>query len=206
MMGRPSVRYVFTPDRSLDLDDYIEEIGAPPAAVAMDTTVAGTKTTHDDGSAEYQVTDDGLDITVKVGPDGILTGAHATAPGMDATLEYTYGPQQVTLPTAAQTVGATTLATAARYLHMPAAVRKAAVDGAAATRKAARGRTVQVSQLRTKVRSAATSLNRAAGLTMVKAANVRGGVRVSATNPWTRKTVAYTVKASGKKVNVKASS
>ena len=56
-----------------------------------------------------------------------------------------------------------------------------------------------VSSVRKHVRRQATTFNASVKVKMVKVADVRGGVLVSATNPWTGKTVDYTVKASDRK-------
>jgi hypothetical protein len=54
------------------------------------------------------------------------------------------------------------------------------------------------------VRGEVSAFNTKAQLRMIKVTDVRRGVRVYATNPWTHKTVSYTVKASGKKVVVRS--
>lgn len=109
----------------------------------------------------------------------------------------------MTLPSAAVTVDAATLAKAKAYLTMPASVKKAATKGASHTRTAAKGKKVKVASLRKIVRQDAAAVNKALGVTLVKTKNIAGGIRVYATNPWTHKTVAYTVKASKKKVIIK---
>jgi hypothetical protein len=205
MMKRPAVRFVFQPQASLRLADYVKENAPVPAEVLTDdVTHPGTTTVHDDGSAEFAFHDaDGIAITFAVGTTGALTGAKAVDEGLNTTLAYTYGAQHVTVPAAAVTVSSATLAQGVAYLGMPAAVKNVANRGAGDTRKAARGRTVKVATLRKTVRRDAASFNAGAHLSMVKVKDVRGGVRVSATNPWTHTTVAYTVKAAGKKVTVK---
>jgi hypothetical protein len=85
---------------------------------------------------------------------------------------------------------------------MPACVRNVAHQGAAHTRRAAKGGTVNVASLRTIVHRDAAAFNSSAKVNMLKVSNISGGTRVSATNPWTHKTVSYTVKASGSKVVV----
>ncbi|MEU4428678.1 hypothetical protein AB0F81_49400 [Actinoplanes sp. NPDC024001] len=203
MMGRTSVRYVFIGNTSVDLDDF-----AVTPAVVAGYTIAGSRTTHDDGSADYAVVEpEGAKVTLRVSPAGVLTGAHAALSDedgdLDVTLAYTYGPQTVTLPAAAATIGSGTLATGVAYLGMSTAVKRAAVAGAADTRKAAKGRKVSVTTLRKIVRRDAAATNAAAGASIVKVKSITGGTRVYATNPWTRQTVSYTVKASGRKVLVK---
>ena len=77
------------------------------------------------------------------------------------------------------------------------------MDGAADTRRAANGGTVKVTNLRKQVRHDESKFNNAAQVNMVKAKDLTGGARVYATNPWTRQTVSYTVRASGRKVVVR---
>jgi hypothetical protein len=61
---------------------------------------------------------------------------------------------------------------------------------------------VSVSSVRKAVRSEATGIDKLLKVTMVRVTDIAGGARVSATNPWTHRTVTYTVKASGRKVIV----
>jgi hypothetical protein len=204
MIGRPAVRYVFTPDKSLRLDTYVKDNAPSPAVVLTeDVKHAGTKTVHDDGSADYRLRDqDDTAVTLHVSPAGVLTGAHATADGLNAALAYTYGPQHVTLPSATATISSATLSDAVTYLSMPAIVKDVAHQSAHHARRAAHGHTVKVAALRKTVRHDVAASNSADHLKMIKTKDIRAGVRVYATNPWTHKTVSYTVKASGKKVVV----
>ena len=208
MMGRGTVRYAFTADKSLDLAEFLEENEASPASTAAFEGMAGRRTGHDDGSADYVFAEEeGVSLTLHVGPGGVVSGIDVTAADgasrTEAVIGYSYGPQTVTLPAASATIAAGTLSTGVAYLQMAATVRSAADSGAAAARKAAKGGVVKVASLRSAVKVGVSAANTSVKVKMVKAANVAGGVRVSATNPWTRKTVAYTVKASGKKVVVK---
>ncbi|GAA0464372.1 hypothetical protein Aca07nite_26150 [Actinoplanes capillaceus] len=205
MMGRTPVKYAFVADKTVDLDDYAP---APLGDLAEGDFVPGTKTTHDDGSADYAFTEaEGAAIALHVNAASVLTGIDVTVTEDDGTgslsLDYSYGPQSVTLPTAGQTIDYRTLATGVAYLDMPATVQQAAKAGAANTRKAAKGRKVKVSTLRKVVRVDVSTANSKAGVNMVKVKNVTSGVNVYAVNPWTKKTVKYSVKASGKKVVVK---
>ncbi|MFC3384242.1 hypothetical protein [Couchioplanes azureus] len=205
MMGRPAVRYMFRSQPTLNLDDYVDATGPTPAKVLTDDPAhAGTKTVQDDGSTDYTYTDDdGNTFTMQVDPAGALTDVQVTSTGLSATLTYTYGAQQATLPAASVTIGEKALSQAVTYLTMPAAVKKVASDGAAEAVRTAGGRTLKVAALRAAVRYWATVTNTRAGTRMIKLADVSRGVRVYATNPWTRKTVAYTVKASGTKAVVR---
>ncbi|MBB3096706.1 hypothetical protein FHR83_004380 [Actinoplanes campanulatus] len=204
MMGRTSVKYTFVPDKTIDLDESAPD----PDYLAGDYSVPGTKTAHDDGSADYAFTDkDGAVFALHVNVDSVLTGTDITVTEdgsiLAVSLDYSYGPQSVTLPTAGQTIDYRTLAAGVAYLDMPATVQLAAKGGAADTRKAAKGRKVKVSTLRKVVRKDVSTLNSKTGVNMVKVKNVTSGVNVYAVNPWTKKTVKYSVKASGKKVVVK---
>jgi hypothetical protein len=199
-MNRPSARYVFTPDKAVSVPEIVKEDGAAPASVLTeDTKHAGTKTVHDDGSSEYGFTnDDGAAVTIAVTPDGVLSDAHLEQFGLTIDLAYAYGPQHPVLPAGEVTVSSADLDMAMDYRNLAADVRAAATKGAAAARKAAHGRTTKVAAVRKSVRKAAARTNAA----ILRVTDIAGGVQVSATNPWTHQTVAYTVKASGKRVVV----
>jgi len=201
VMNRPSVRYVFTPSKTLSMPAYVADYGAAPAAVLTDDTKhAGTKTVHDDGSNDYTFTDnDGVVCTMAVTADGVLSGVKAEEDGLNFALTYTYGVQHPVLPAGSVTVSSADLKKALAYRYLADDVKAAATKGAAAARKAAHGRTVKVAALRKAVRKAAAKTN----ATILKVTDIAGGVQVSATNPWTQQTVAYTVKASGKRVVVR---
>ncbi|MDI6100826.1 hypothetical protein QLQ12_19630 [Actinoplanes sp. NEAU-A12] len=203
MMGRPSVTFVFTADTRVRLD----EMAPSPASLLDAYSLAGTKTVHEDGSAEFRVVSDDETVTMHTSAAAVLTEVDVTATADEATTEgtvdYTYGAQDISLPAASATIDEATLMTGVAYLDMPAMVKSAATQGAAATRKAAKGRTVKVATLRKLVRRDVTAANQKSPVPIVKAKDITGGVRVYATNPWTKKSVAYTVKASGKKVTLK---
>lgn len=203
MMGRAGARYVFTPE-AVNLDSYVKQnLPLPSMLLTEDVRHAGIRTSHGNGSRDYAFKGEGeVPVTLHVGPAGTLTSARLGNREVNLTVAYAYGPQHVTLPAASVTVDAKTVATAVEYLSMPAAVKSAANQGAAHTRSAAKGRPVQVASLREIVRRDAAACNSAAGVAMLKVGDIAGGVRVSATNPWTHRTVAYTVKASGTKVVV----
>jgi hypothetical protein len=205
MMGRPAVRYAFAPDASLNLAEHLENGAPTPVSVLTDDVHhAGTKTLHDDGSTDYALVVDETTVTLRVSPAGTLSGVHATAGSSAMALTYTYGPQKVTAPAANTVIGEAQLALGVWYVGMPAHVKEVSQDGAAAARRAARGATVKVASLRKAVRHEVSTFNAKAQLKMIKVKNVRRGVRVYATNPWTKKTVAYTIKASGRKVVVQS--
>jgi hypothetical protein len=201
VMNRPSVRYVFKPSKTLSMPAYVAGSGATPAAVLTDDTKhAGTRTVHDDGSSDYSYSDaDGMAYTVAVTVGGVLSGVHAAGDGLEFAVTYTYGAQHPVLPAGSVTVNSADLKKALAYRYLADDVKAAATKGAAAARKAAHGRTVKVAALRKAVRKAATRTNAA----ILEVTDIAGGVQVSATNPWTHLTVAYTVKASGKRVVVR---
>jgi hypothetical protein len=204
MMGRSAVRYVFAPDTSVTLD----EAAPGPVELAAPTVGAGTKTVHDDGTTDYRFTDPDVgDVTLHTDVSSVLTSAESdlSDDGLTVSMDigYTYGEQNVPVPAAGETIDAKTLATGIAYLDMPAAVRYAVTTGAANTRKAAKGGKIKVATLRKLVGKEAAAANKSAGVAVVKVKNITSGVRVHATNPWTKQSVAYTVKASGKKVVVK---
>ncbi|BBH68990.1 hypothetical protein ACTI_56750 [Actinoplanes sp. OR16] len=206
MMGRPAVKYVFTADEALDLDAYLDENAPSPVAMTSGIDGGGSKVTHEDGSADLTTADtQGADVVLHVGATGVLTGAHLAMAGnadqgaVTVDMIFSYGAQTVTLPTAAATVDPATLAKGVAYLTMPATVRTIAGAAATDTRKAARNKKVEVATLRAIARTAATR----SSPVKVTVTNVTGGVKVSATNPWTHRSVAYTVTASGRKVVVK---
>lgn len=204
MMGRPAVRYAFTPDRSLTLAQHLEDDAPTPTVVLTDDVHhPGTRTVHDDGSTDYAMVVDETTLTLRVSPAGTLSGAHAEGDGHASMLTYTYGPQKVTVPAAEIVIGEAQLALGVWYVDMPAHVKEVSRSGAADARRAARGATVKVASLRRAVRRQATEFNAKAEIEIIRVKDVRHGARVSATNPWTKKTVSSTVTASGRKVVVR---
>jgi hypothetical protein len=205
MMGRPAVRYAFTSDTSLTLAKHLKNGIAPTPVSALTDDVhhPGTKTVHDDGSTDYAMVVDDATVTLQVSPAGTLSGVHAKGNGDAMTLTYTYGPQTITVPAADTVISDAQLQLGVWYVDMPAHVKQVSHSGAARARRAARGATVKVASLRKAVRAEVSSFNTQAEMKMIKVKDVRRGVRVSATNPWTKKTVSYTITASGKKVIVR---
>jgi hypothetical protein len=204
MMNRPAVRYVFKPAAKLDFDGYVDGEGVRPATIlTRDVSYPGTRTTHDDGSADYSFSpENGVTVTYEVAPTGVLSSAWASIGTVTATLTLEYGAQHVTLPAASATINSVVLARGEAYLSMAATVKQVAGNGAASARKAAAGGTVKAGSVRKVLRQLAAGANWRAGSAMVRVKDVRNGARVYATNPWTHQTVAYTVKASGTKVTV----
>jgi hypothetical protein len=205
MMGRPAVKYAFTQDPSLTLAEHLENGTPTPVSVLSDDVHhPGTKTVHDDGSTDYAMVVGGATVTLRVSPVGTLSGTHAKAGSDTMTLTYTYGPQTLTVPAMDTVIGEAQLARGVWYVDMPAHVKQVSHSSAGQVRRAARGATVKVTSLRKIVRGEVSAFNTKAQLRMIKVTDVRRGVRVYATNPWTHKTVSYTVKASGKKVVVRS--
>ncbi|GLY00534.1 hypothetical protein [Actinoplanes sp. NBRC 101535] len=207
MIGRPKVRWVLQGDTKADAAGTSRQDPLAPWGVnePVFSRNAGTKVTHDDGSAEYAAAgrSTGFDVTWRVNAAGVLTATTLTFEDQTLNLSFGYGEQKLTAPAAAVSVDYATYRKALVYLDMPADVKNAAVQGASAARKAAKGGKVKVATVRNRVREQAWESNYKSGVKVVKVKNVTGGAKVWATNPWTKKTVAYTVKASGRKVTVR---
>ncbi|MFI7598157.1 hypothetical protein [Actinoplanes sp. NPDC049681] len=205
MMNRPAVRYVVEPDPALDLDGYVDRRGFRPSELlTKDVSYPGTRTTHDDGSADFTFSPEtDTSITFVVTPAGVLSGARVAAGDVSGSLTFTYGAQHLTPPAASTTITSVVLARGEAYLSMAATVKKVVGDGAITIRRTAAGHTVRATSVRKVVRSLAGDANKRAGSAMVRVEDIRDGARVYATNPWTHVTVAYTVKGSGTKVVVR---
>ncbi len=202
MIGHPSVRWVLTPSK-LKLSTWMRDTLSPPSEALTDGDVpAGRRTTHDDGSADYVFVTDGTTVTLHVDPRGALTSVRAVDSDGTVRMTYAYGRQNLKAPAASATVSRTTMDQALAYADMSSTVSDVATGGASGARTRAHGRTVSVSSVRAAVRRNASEVNKSLKLTMVRVTDIRGGARVSATNPWTHRTVTYTVTASGRKVIV----
>ncbi|MEV8510266.1 hypothetical protein AB0368_36295 [Actinoplanes sp. NPDC051475] len=204
MMNRPAVRYVVKPDAALDLDRYVDTRGFRPSELlTKDVSYAGTRTAHDDGTADYTFSPEtDTTITFVVTAEGVLSGARVAAGDVTGALAFTYGAQNLTAPAPSATITSVVLARGEAYLSMAATVKKVVGDGATTIRRAAAGHTVKATSLRKVVRSLAGAANKRAGSAMVRVEDIGNGARVYATNPWTHQTVAYTVTASGSEVVV----
>lgn len=201
MMHRPSVRYVFNADKSVKLDTELGDV-SPATLLADDVGQAGTRTVHDDGSADYRLSQDDATLTVHVTATGVLASADGESDGDHATFTYAYGPHQVVLPSASETIGADALATGLAYLDMASAVKWVAGEAATDTLRSARGHQISLSSLRKATKRDAEAFNSGTGVRMIKVKTVNRAVRVYATNPWTHRTVAYTLTPSGRKVTI----
>ncbi|GAB1642343.1 hypothetical protein [Krasilnikovia sp. MM14-A1259] len=204
MMGRPEVKYAFATEPSLNVDTLVNADGpAPSVVLTEDVSYAGTKTVHDDGTTDYAYhTADDEAYTIHVGTDGSLATIAVADSFMTETLTYSYGPQVVTVPAASTTISMTVLERGIRYLHMSQVVKGVGQEGASRVLRKADGHIVKVASLRKIVRAEVKADNKIMGMKMIKVKNVSHGVRLSATNPWTHKSISYTVKASGRKVVV----
>ncbi|GLW35303.1 hypothetical protein [Actinoplanes regularis] len=209
MMGRSSVKWVFTAGE-VDFGSYLDASPAVTASYLVErlgTATEVTKTIHGDGSADYRVANGSDEETLHVSAASVITGrdyrVQETGVFFETSDVYSYGPQSITLPSATSTIDAKTLKTGRAYLSMADLVKKTAGTGATSAQKAAKGGKVTMKSVRSQARRAATSTNGSAGAAVVKIKDIKGGVRVYATNPWTKKSVAYTVTASGKKAVVK---
>ncbi|MFI1987759.1 hypothetical protein [Actinoplanes sp. NPDC020271] len=201
MAGHPAARYVFETDTKLTLNDWSNgNLPVPSLLVVQDAAHAGTKTVHDDGTTDYSYTDDEhLSITFMVNSGGVLTAAKAVEAGtLDQAFTWNYGPQTITLPTNAQTISVKNLVLALAYLDMAGKVKKAATVSAKAVETKSKKKTVKVADLRKWTRSEVTALNDTFDAKVLLVTDIKGGVRISAKNPFTKAAAAWTVTASGK--------
>ena len=215
MMHRPGVTHILRSDKTLTVDKYLENTFSAPGHVNAAFLSDGARTIHTDGSVDYTVTytdppqmftpAGGARTVLHINADGVLTSVDITGPDIRTHLTYTYGRQTVTLPATSKTISLEQLQLGSEYLDMSSIdryIKHVATEGATATRKAADGARIDVADLRTIMRRTATADNADTRMNIVKVRNVAGGMRVYATNPWTKATRAYTVKASGTKVTV----
>jgi hypothetical protein len=203
MMHRSSVRYVFTAEKSAKpgLDFGLDGM-SPAALMSDDIDHAGTKTVHDDGSADYRISEQGMTATVHVTAAGVLASFDANGDGTHELLTYAYGPQHVKLPAVSATISAATLAHGVAYLDMAAAVRGITGQIATDALRSAHGHVISAPSLRKIAQHDADATNAAAGIKMIRTQSVTDGIRVYAKNPWTHLTSSYTLTASGRKVTI----
>ncbi|MFI5937347.1 hypothetical protein [Actinoplanes sp. NPDC051494] len=208
MTGRTGTGYLFTPGRTLTVASFLEETPVPaPGRAGANAHEAGTRITRPDGTTDYRVAvaEHSMTFTFHVSAAGVLTGIDGVSPEVSTSTTYTYGRQSVTPPPAAQAITRAEYWLGNAYLKMSRTAEHAKVvadTGAAATREAAKGRAIKVPRLRTQLRTTARRYNAGIGMTIVKIKDIRGGVRVYVTNPWTHETRCYPVKAAGRKVVV----
>ncbi|GAA2669605.1 hypothetical protein [Actinoplanes palleronii] len=199
MAGLPAARYVFQPDPKLTLDTWAgQNAPAPSDLIVQDPRHPGTRTVHDDGSADYTYTTDSATITYSADAGGVATGCTVASPAIDETFVFQYGAQSVTLPPSTQVISRATLTKALAYRTMARSVARVAGDITALVEEKAHGRNVTVTGVRKWGRVVVTGFNRSVEFTMVTVRNSARGVRIGAKNPYTGATSAYLVKAWGK--------
>ncbi|GLW29069.1 hypothetical protein [Actinoplanes regularis] len=197
-IGRPGVRYVYEVDKSVDL-------GTPVSFAGSDTfsTISASKVSHDDGTTDYTgELDEQSTMTWRVDAAGVLTGVDLTD---EFTFAFSYGPQAVTMPTAAQSISTSGLQRVTAAYQMPANLKNAANSAASAGRAKSGSRTTKVGAVRSQARKLAQRLGGAdAGTDIVRVTNISNGVRIYGTNPYTKQKISYQVTvSSSKKVSVK---
>ncbi|BCJ45731.1 hypothetical protein GCM10010168_58490 [Actinoplanes ianthinogenes] len=200
MAGRPEARYVFVPNAKLTLDGWSSrQMSAPSEIVVEDARHAGTKTTHDDGSADYSFTgEEKTRVTFTVDATGVVTRGRVVDTGVEQTITFGYGPQTVTLPATGQVISQTTLTKAVAYYDLARKMSRLTSDIMIGVDDRARGRNVTVAAVRKGARAAVAGFNESLAVKVVTVRNVTGGVTISATNPYTGVRIAYRLKLSGK--------
>ncbi|MEV0902037.1 hypothetical protein [Actinoplanes sp. NPDC049802] len=203
MMGRPGVTHVYRPASPGEFTSVVSINFPDPAfliELEADTAAAGTRTVRGDGGADYAYTNtEGAEAAIHVDADGTVHAAELTAGDDVSRYAFAYGPQKVALPAAAVTITSAALRTGRIYLHMADEVEDAAKSSRWEALNAAKGKPVRVAALRKIVTKNVNLFNENNG-GMLKTTSVTGGAGIHATNPWTRKTVTWTVTASGKNV------
>ncbi|MEV6343036.1 hypothetical protein [Actinoplanes sp. NPDC051851] len=207
--GYPNAAFVLVPQTTLTVDGWAAEYAMIPSAIVVEESRhAGTKVAHEDGSAAYTFTldEEGEKLTLTFDTDatGVLTGAQGSSGENNSQdLDFHYGAQTVTLPGAGTTIGQDVLIKALAYQDMSANVRSVAQWAASDVRSGAKGKAVKLAELRKTVRADVAGFNTSVMYKVITATNVSGGVKIHAKNPYNGVAVAYTIKASGKKVLVK---
>ncbi|GIF04329.1 hypothetical protein [Actinoplanes siamensis] len=200
MAGHPSATYSFQPDPALTLDAWLEGVPVPSGLIGGDARHPGTKTVHDDGTTDYTYTDaDHATFVFTTSATGLFGAVEVTQGTDRASLTFDYGPQTVTLPPDSSVIAKALLDKATAYLDMAGSVRRAALAGAATATAKSGGRAVRASTIRTWARSEARTVNDELGFKVVAVTDIKGGVHVSAKNPFTGATVTWSVKAVGKR-------
>lgn len=205
MIGRPEIGYQFIADKTASLADLTGQGSGSPAGFASSFPMRATRIVHDDGSTDYRIASNPLLTTLHVNAAAVLTGYDSVRiDGQDryeAATQYSYAPQTVNLPAAAVTIDARQLYVGCMYRDMAQRVSDAVSNG---VRKAPQGAKLTVAALRRSVRQEAAYVNKFIQVEgLVKVQDVTSGVRVYATNPWTKKTTATTVTVFGKKIVTK---
>ncbi len=213
----PHATWIFMPDRSLDLRDPARDsviAGAAPELLltqAVDparTRVTGTpsKTVAADGSTTYSFVQKDLkddansgSVSMTIDADGVCTAFTAVTATETDTVGFTYGPQQVTLPSAASTITMQLFTEGSFLADLPRAVKGAATQVAKQATRRAHHHAVTADAIRTAAKRGAKLANRAIGAKDFSTRSIAGGVRITGTNRYLHKHVAYTVTAAGTK-------
>lgn len=221
-IGRPHATWIYTPDPGLNLADpnTVYSAQSPSAlltelADTSDTSIPGTpsptETVVQGGSTTYSFegwfrdggeieADAGVGLTVNA--DGALTAFATSDPEEAESIAFTYGAQSIALPKASQVVSDALFQKGEALVTMRSDARMIA----AATRKEVLGtkhkRSATVHLIRTDAAGLVAWLNSADGEHVFSRHNIRRGVRLTGTNPFTHATVVYTVTASGTKAIV----
>lgn len=218
---KPAATWFFLPDASLDLHNPDGNSGI--AQIAPDnmlqqlidpkqTTLTGTptETVAIDGSTTYafsekDLTSDGESGTgtVTVDAHGVLTAFTVVGASGTGSLTYSYGPQQVALPSAASTVTFQQLNEGTFLATLPHSVKSEATQVARLATRAAHKHAVKVSAIRGNARMEASLTNSMTGAKVESITPIPGGVRITGTNRYNHTHVSYTVKASGTKAVVR---
>lgn len=222
-VGRPNATWIYTPDPTVDLTDgefgmadaspaqllsaliaptYETVTGAPAKTVAaggMSTTyaftVAAAKPKDPDSVAGT--------ITVTLNAGGVMTAFTATSSDEAESGSFAYGKQNILLPTGAQVVSISRLLDGEALLRMKSDARKIAAQTRTQVTKTKHKKSRTVRLIRTKAATLVANANSADGLHVFSRRNIAGGVRVTATNPYTHDKLIFTVKGAGKKAIVR---
>ena len=201
MIGRPEIRFQFLADKTASVDGQ----GPQSTALVPFGSMPAARVVHDDGSTDYRIVRNPSSTTLHVNAAGVLTGFDTVRIDgenryMSAT-QYSYATPTVDLPAAAVTIDDRVLYLGCMYRDMAQRVSDAVGNG---VRKAPQGSKMTVAALRRSIRQEAAVVNKFIAVKdLVRVNDVAAGIRVYATNPWTKKTTATTVTVSGKKVVIK---
>lgn len=210
LVGKPSATFAFVSQPSLQITSWAAATPASPTRWFVYRPGGNpTRTVHDDGSVTYRFWDDTSgDVVLDTTAGGVLSSAKRNYEESGARYSWRYGSQHVSLPAlnSTTTVGNAQLTKAAAYVYLRSDVKGLAGTIAKYVRQSSGKRTVKVNRVRQVAGRQVAAFNKKMQVTVVKVTNIKGGVRISAKSPYTGVKVAYTIKASGKKVIVKKQS
>jgi hypothetical protein len=204
--GRPSVHVAQVLDEIISPDD--------------DATVYHDATVTTDGETRviempFTISEGGEPLTGSVtikDVNGVMTQSQFDLSDMRlADTTYVYGDQQVDLPAAKAVVGRAAFNDAYALQQNAGRVKKladATAKSLAKTVKSKKSTKVKVTALRRAAFNRAAAANADtwnSDVALYSVKNVTGGVRITERNPYTKKTVSYTLKLTGKKVTVRKS-